>query len=188
MNLGESIYKYRTEKNMSQGDLADALEVSRQSVSKWENNAAVPELEKLIKMAQLFDITLDELVGNSPPRSGTEPVHVPAPPSGITTGDLISVVLLILGIILPLIALFTASSLQSWFLLAVCLYITPAAVTLGAAYCSPNNKLLMRIYLGYDVIMCLLGLLSLLGAPQLAALTPLPTLGAYYYWSTRCEK
>ena len=36
MNLGENIYRLRTEKNMSQGDLADALEVSRQSVSKWE--------------------------------------------------------------------------------------------------------------------------------------------------------
>ena len=35
MNLGENIYRFRTEKNMSQGDLADALEVSRQSVSKW---------------------------------------------------------------------------------------------------------------------------------------------------------
>lgn len=63
MNLGENIYKYRTQKNMSQGDLADALYVSRQSVSKWENNNAVPELEKLIKMSQLFGISLDELVG-----------------------------------------------------------------------------------------------------------------------------
>lgn len=63
MNLGENIYQLRTAKNLSQGDLADALEVSRQSVSKWENNSAVPELEKLIKMAQLFKVTLDELVG-----------------------------------------------------------------------------------------------------------------------------
>ena len=62
MNLGENIYRLRTEKNMSQGDLADALEVSRQSVSKWENNSAVPELDKLKKMSQLFDVTLDELV------------------------------------------------------------------------------------------------------------------------------
>lgn len=50
MNLGENIYRLRTERNMSQGDFADAMEVSRQSVSKWENNSAVPELEKLVKM------------------------------------------------------------------------------------------------------------------------------------------
>ena len=63
MNLGENIYKLRTGKNMSQGDLADALEVSRQSVSKWENNTATPELDKLIKMSELFGVTLDELAG-----------------------------------------------------------------------------------------------------------------------------
>ena len=57
MNLGETIYRLRTERNLSQGDLADALDVSRQSVSKWENNSAVPELEKLIKMAQIFGIS-----------------------------------------------------------------------------------------------------------------------------------
>ena len=62
MSLGETIYALRMEKNMSQGDLADALEVSRQSVSKWENNSAVPELDKLVKMAHIFGITLDEMV------------------------------------------------------------------------------------------------------------------------------
>jgi len=64
MNLGETIYRLRTEHNLSQGDLADALGVSRQSVSKWENGNAVPDLEKLIKMSKLFDVTLDELAGN----------------------------------------------------------------------------------------------------------------------------
>lgn len=67
MNLGETIYRLRTERNMSQGDLADALEVSRQSVSKWENGNATPDLEKLIKMSELFGITLDELVGRDVP-------------------------------------------------------------------------------------------------------------------------
>ena len=63
MSLSENIYRLRTEKNMSQLDLADALEVSRQSVSKWETGTAVPELDKLIKLAELFEISLDELVG-----------------------------------------------------------------------------------------------------------------------------
>ena len=62
MNLGENIYHYRTANNMSQGALAAALEVSRQSVSKWENNTSVPELDKLLKMSQLFGVTLDELL------------------------------------------------------------------------------------------------------------------------------
>ncbi|MBO5129019.1 MAG: helix-turn-helix transcriptional regulator [Oscillospiraceae bacterium] len=67
MNLGENIYRLRIEHNMSQGDLADALEVSRQSVSKWENNNAVPDLDRLIKMSVLFDVSLDQLVGNESP-------------------------------------------------------------------------------------------------------------------------
>lgn len=63
MNIGEKIYQLRTEKNLSQGDLADMLNVSRQSVSKWENNVAVPDLDKLIKLCDVFEISLDELTG-----------------------------------------------------------------------------------------------------------------------------
>ena len=62
MTLGERIYKLRTEKEMSQGDLADALEVSRQSISKWETNGSVPELDKLIKLSEIFGVSLDELI------------------------------------------------------------------------------------------------------------------------------
>lgn len=62
MSLGERIYKLRTEKNLSQGDLADALEVSRQSISKWETNGSVPELDKLVKLSEIFDVSLDELI------------------------------------------------------------------------------------------------------------------------------
>lgn len=67
MTLGETIKQYRAEKGMSQGDLADALDVSRQSVSKWENDLAVPELDKLVKLSEIFGVTLDELVKGKPP-------------------------------------------------------------------------------------------------------------------------
>lgn len=64
MTLGEKITLLRGQNKMSQGDLAEKLEVSRQSVSKWETGASVPELDKLIMMSKLFNITLDELVGS----------------------------------------------------------------------------------------------------------------------------
>lgn len=48
MTLGQNIARLRTQKNLSQGDLADALEVSRQSVSKWETDASIPELDNWI--------------------------------------------------------------------------------------------------------------------------------------------
>ena len=62
MTIGEKIYKLRTERNLSQGDLSEILEVSRQSVSKWENGAATPDLDKIIKLSEVFGITIDELV------------------------------------------------------------------------------------------------------------------------------
>ncbi|HSL85679.1 MAG TPA: helix-turn-helix transcriptional regulator [Bacteroidales bacterium] len=62
MNLGERILEMRTRANMSQSDLADVLDVSRQSVSKWETNSSVPELGKLLKMSEIFEISMDDLV------------------------------------------------------------------------------------------------------------------------------
>lgn len=62
MNIGEKIYALRCEKNLSQGDLADMLEVSRQSVSKWENNTAVPDLQKIIRLSEIFEISVDDLI------------------------------------------------------------------------------------------------------------------------------
>lgn len=62
MTIGEKIYKLRTERNLSQGELSELLEVSRQSISKWENGAATPDLDKIIKLSEIFGITIDELV------------------------------------------------------------------------------------------------------------------------------
>ena len=74
MTLGENIVRLRTQKNWSQGDLADALDISRQSVSKWETDASVPELDKLLKLSELFGVTLEELVrGEDTARTDTTP-------------------------------------------------------------------------------------------------------------------
>ena len=78
MSLGATISRLRAEKKLSQGDLADALGVSRQSISKWETDASVPELDKLIKLSQLFGVTLDELVtGETLPEPVPSPVPLP---------------------------------------------------------------------------------------------------------------
>ena len=62
MNLGERIYRLRSERNLSQGDLAEMLDVSRQSISKWENNSAVPDLDKIVKLSEIFGVSIDALV------------------------------------------------------------------------------------------------------------------------------
>lgn len=73
MTLGENIVRLRTQKNWSQGDLADALDISRQSVSKWETDASIPELDKLLKLSELFGVTLDELVRGEARRRRKQP-------------------------------------------------------------------------------------------------------------------
>lgn len=69
MKLHEKIYTLRTAKNLSQGDLAEMLDVSRQSVSKWETGASIPDLDKLIKMSDLFGVSLDALVREEMPEN-----------------------------------------------------------------------------------------------------------------------
>ena len=62
MTLGKQISRLRAAKGLSQEDLANDLQVSRQSISKWETDTSVPELDKLLKLSEVFGVTLDELV------------------------------------------------------------------------------------------------------------------------------
>jgi len=78
MTLGEKISALRNQHEMSQGDLAEKLNVSRQSISKWETDTSVPELDKLIQLSEVFHITLDELVkGETPPEQNAETATAP---------------------------------------------------------------------------------------------------------------
>ena len=72
MNLSEKILKLRTARGMSQGDLAEKLEVSRQSVSKWETGQSVPDVDKLVRLADLFGVTTDYLLRETERASGKE--------------------------------------------------------------------------------------------------------------------
>lgn len=62
MTLGDKLSKARKENNYTQEQLADVLGVSRQAISKWENDTAYPETDKLIRMSELFDCSLDYLL------------------------------------------------------------------------------------------------------------------------------
>mgnify|MGYP000173235173 CR=1 FL=1 len=80
MTLAEKILHLRNQQGLSQLELAEKLEVSRQSVSKWETGQSVPDLDKLIKLSDLFGITVDELVREGerpqPPQPETPPPQV----------------------------------------------------------------------------------------------------------------
>ena len=126
MTLGENIVRLRTEKNWSQGDLADALDISRQSVSKWETDASVPELEKLLKLSELFGVTLDELVrGEDAPQSEPAAAEVQTDPSSFApqavpardkSRSIIGTVLLCTGAVIVLLFLLLFGSIFSGLL------------------------------------------------------------------------
>lgn len=67
--LSNTLYELRKKAGLSQEDLAEKLDVSRQAVSKWECGESLPDTENLITISQLYGISLDELVGNEPMNS-----------------------------------------------------------------------------------------------------------------------
>ena len=63
--LAEKLYKLRKNSGLSQEQLAEQLNVSRQAISKWESGTAIPESEKLIAISNYFDISVDYLLKDS---------------------------------------------------------------------------------------------------------------------------
>lgn len=134
MTLGQNIARLRAQKNFSQGDLADALEVSRQSVSKWETDASIPELDKLLRLAELFGVSLDELVkGETPPETervrhaDAELGEFSAPPAAETgtqrsTRKIVGTILLCFGALIGILIMLFAGTLAG-FLLALPLFV-----------------------------------------------------------------
>lgn len=62
MILGQRIREERERRNWTQNDLAELLNVSRQSISKWEIGSAYPDIERLIQISDLFEVSLDSLI------------------------------------------------------------------------------------------------------------------------------
>lgn len=62
MEFHNKLYQLRKQKGLSQEELANRLNVSRQTVSKWEVGDSTPDMEKLVAISDLFEISLDKLV------------------------------------------------------------------------------------------------------------------------------
>ena len=70
MNIADRIQCLRKNKGLSQEELADKVGVSRQAVSKWESEQSTPDIEKIIIMSELFEVTTDYIL------KGIEPVSM----------------------------------------------------------------------------------------------------------------
>lgn len=72
MEFNNKLYNLRKKNGFSQEELANRLNVSRQTISKWEVGDSTPDMEKLIAISDLFDISLDELIMDKSPASNNE--------------------------------------------------------------------------------------------------------------------
>lgn len=100
VEIGENIKKLRKAKRMTQKEVANQLNVTPQTISKWERNISYPDLDMLVRLSQLFHISTDALLGNTKPtffaslfskkKRGKTMEKVPATPSTIQTDKLSS--------------------------------------------------------------------------------------------------
>lgn len=117
MSLGKNIYELRTAKNLSQGDLADLLDVSRQSVSKWETDAAIPDLDKLMRMCDVFGVTLDELTGRTPQEKEVEKtVRIVEKSSALTSAKIVGYILLATTLVASILLFTLAKDIEDFYI------------------------------------------------------------------------
>lgn len=172
MTLGERIAFYRGKMGLSQGELAERLNVSRQAVSKWETDAGLPDLDRLIALSGLFDITLDELVkGSAPspaPAGQPEPAVIPPtenPPAAekapSSSGQkTVGYILLGVGLLCAVLALFL-----NWALLIPAGYLLICAVL-----CLTLRRYAGRVILGGTLYAVLLTCQRWTGMPGLGSI------------------
>lgn len=171
MTLGERIAYYRGVLGLSQGELAEKLGVSRQAVSKWETDAGLPDLDRLIALSGLYSITLDELVkGAAPspaPADGAQaaafpPEASPAAAEKPASGGqkTVGYILLGVGLLCAVLALFL-----NWALLIPAGYLLICAVL-----CLTLRRYAGRVILGGTLYAVLLTCQRWTGMPGLGSI------------------
>jgi len=105
MSFGENLSRLRRARGLNQEDLAAQVQVSRQAISKWENDDAMPDLPKLLAVADALEISLDELCGReayAAAPAAAEPAAVP-PAAPLQQRVLRFVLALALGFVLAMV-------------------------------------------------------------------------------------
>lgn len=175
MTLGERIAYYRGALGLSQGELAEKLGVSRQAVSKWETDAGLPDLDRLIALSGLYNITLDELVKGSapspapadgaqaaafPPEASPAAAEKPAEKPASGGQKTVGYILLGVGLLCAVLALFL-----NWALLIPAGYLLICAVL-----CLTLRRYAGRVILGGTLYAVLLTCQRWTGMPGLGSI------------------
>ena len=122
MNISDRIQALRKARGITQEQLADAVGVSRQAVSKWEAEQSAPDLERIVAMAEYFDVTTDYLLRGIEPA----PKAQPKPRAGARTMCIIATALDAAGVV---IGGGLWLEYQTWLCVAVMLIFQLAAIT-----------------------------------------------------------
>ena len=64
-SIGKNIRKLRKERNLTQEELAELLNITSQAVSKWENETGMPDISQIIPLASIFGVSIDTLFGKT---------------------------------------------------------------------------------------------------------------------------
>lgn len=158
MELKDTLQFYRKRQGLSQIDLADALKVSRQTISKWETGAVLPSAENLLALSKLYGVTVDTLFnGKTEERAQEEliplPAEPPAPPPAPALFPRRRLILRILAVLLPLdlllffmdVSLFSGTGFLTFATLAR--FLTCCAVGLLFAWLDRHSPVNRRISL-----------------------------------------
>ena len=126
MNLGDKIINLRKKSAMTQEELATKLNVSRQTISKWELSQSTPELNHISRLSEIFDVTTDYLIketvteipasgdsGDNPNTISNLPVETK---SGITLRQIIGIIITFLGGIFIVICIKLCAENPDWIL------------------------------------------------------------------------
>ena len=157
MPLGEKLQRLRKVRGWTQEELAEKVGVSRQSLSKWESDSALPDTANIIVLADLFGVTTDYLLRELPAEAATPassaapqvvqlvPPQKKAPPNAL----LIGIILLVVGALI-------------WLGLVLLSYLIPVSVARGDTFVSGLHGFLLAFNLHtvyYLSLLCaLLGL------------------------------
>lgn len=140
MSIGDKIYNLRKKKNMSQEELASVLNVSRQTISKWETGESNPDFDKIVPLCNFFEISTDELMRDENVTLKSEIVRVNQKNKALTISMciIIFIVMCILGIVFDEIGVNDS-------VMAIAMLSCIAAISIILVYYFTNNSGTNRI-------------------------------------------
>ena len=129
MSFAENLQNLRKKSNMTQDELAEKLQVSRQAVSKWESGSGYPETEKIISICEIFDCSMDELVRGKITLDKKDNYDLVMSTSAKQVSIAVTLILLGVSIFLTIIGL--SSDVEQFSLIGICV------ILLGVAFAVP---------------------------------------------------